>query len=61
MLGVGGVQIPWDTLILSVVLFVVIPLAGGVITRNVVVKKRGLDVSDLLYCLPGQQGFEAAG
>jgi ACR3 family arsenite transporter len=43
LLGVGGVTIPWDTLILSVVLFVVIPLAGGVITRNYITKKRGLD------------------
>ncbi len=43
LLGVGGVTIPWDTLILSVVLFVVIPLAGGIITRNVLVKKRGMD------------------
>jgi len=43
LLGVGGVAIPWDTLILSVVLFVVIPLAGGIITRRAVVKKRGLD------------------
>lgn len=43
LLGVGGVAIPWDTLILSVVLFVVIPLAGGVVTRNAVIKKRGLD------------------
>lgn len=43
LLGVGGVTIPWDTLILSVVLFVVVPLAGGAITRNTVVKKRGLD------------------
>jgi ACR3 family arsenite transporter len=42
-MGVSGVQIPWDTLILSVVLFVVIPLAGGVITRNVLTKKRGMD------------------
>lgn len=41
LLGVGGVTIPWDTLILSVVLFVVIPLAGGVITRNYITKKRG--------------------
>ncbi len=32
---------PWDTLILSVVLFVVIPLAGGAITRNAVIKKHG--------------------
>ena len=43
LLGVGGVAIPWDTLILSVVLFVVIPLAGGIITRNYITKKRGLD------------------
>ena len=34
LLGVGGVTIPWDTLVLSVILFVVIPLAGGIITRN---------------------------
>jgi ACR3 family arsenite transporter len=43
LLGIGGVKIPWDTLILSVVLFVVIPLAGGIITRNVLVRKRGLE------------------
>ncbi|NCB52821.1 MAG: ACR3 family arsenite efflux transporter [Clostridia bacterium] len=43
LLGVSGVTIPWDTLILSVVLFVVIPLAGGVITRNYITKKHGLD------------------
>lgn len=43
LLGVGGVQIPWDTLILSVVLFVVIPLAGGILTRSLVTKKKGAD------------------
>ncbi|MEM1484867.1 ACR3 family arsenite efflux transporter [Oscillospiraceae bacterium PP1C4] len=43
LLGVSGVQIPWDTLLLSVVLFVVIPLVGGVITRNLVTKKKGID------------------
>ena len=43
LLGIGGVKIPWDTLLLSVVLFVVIPLAGGMITRNAVIKKRGLE------------------
>ena len=41
LLGVGGVQIPWDTLILSVVLFVVIPLAGGIITRTQMIRRRG--------------------
>ncbi len=43
LLGVGGVQIPWDTLILSVVLFVVIPLAGGVLTRSIVTKAKGTE------------------
>lgn len=41
LLGIGGVTIPWDTLLLSVALFVVIPLAGGVITRTSIIKKRG--------------------
>lgn len=43
MLGVSGVQIPWDTLLLSVFLFVVIPLTGGVLTRNSVIKNYGLN------------------
>lgn len=41
LLGVGGVSIPWDTLILSVVLFVVIPLAAGILTRVFMVKNKG--------------------
>ena len=43
LLGIGGISIPWDTLFLSVVLFVVIPLLAGVITRVTVVKKRGIE------------------
>ena len=43
LLGVGGVSIPWDTLLLSVVLFVVIPLAAGVITRIVVIRRKGVE------------------
>ncbi len=41
LLGVSGVKIPWDTLILSVLLFVVIPLAAGIITRNIITNKKG--------------------
>lgn len=43
LLGVSNVSVPWDTLILSVVLFVVIPLAAGMITRYAVVKQKGRD------------------
>ncbi len=46
LLGISNVAVPWDTLILSVVLFVVIPLAGGMLTRSLVVKKKGLDYFD---------------
>ncbi len=42
LLGISGISIPWNTLFFSVVLFVVIPLTGGVLTRNHVIKKRGL-------------------
>ena len=41
LLGVSNVVVPWDTLILSVVLFVVIPLAGGMATRSIVVRRKG--------------------
>lgn len=41
LLGVGGITIPWNTLLLSVFLFVVIPLAGGITTRNLVIKNKG--------------------
>ncbi len=43
LLGVGGVSIPWNTLVLSVVLFVVIPLAGGILTRSIITKNKGLE------------------
>ncbi len=43
LLGVSNVSVPWDTLVLSVVLFVVIPLTGGILTRLNVIKKKGLE------------------
>jgi ACR3 family arsenite transporter len=43
LLGVSGVTVPWDTLLLSVVLFVVIPLAGGILTRTLMIKSKGLE------------------
>lgn len=41
LLGISGVAIPWNTLIFSVILFVVIPLLGGIITRIILTKKYG--------------------
>lgn len=49
LLGVGGVAIPWATLLLSVLLFVVIPLAAGIVTRICVVRKRGIDYFNNIF------------
>lgn len=43
LLGVSNVTVPWDTLILSVVIFVVVPLLGGFLTRYFVIKKKGIE------------------
>ncbi|KIO35826.1 ACR3 family arsenite efflux transporter [Shewanella sp. cp20] len=39
LLGVSDIQVPWQTLLISVVLYVVLPLVAGVITRNFLNKK----------------------
>lgn len=41
LLGVSDVRVPWDTLFLSVVLFVVIPLGAGALTRSRLIRRRG--------------------
>jgi arsenite transporter len=43
LLGVGGVEIPWGTLIMSVVLFVVIPLTAGILARQIITKQKGIE------------------
>ncbi len=42
LLGISGITIPWNTLIISVILFVVIPLSLAVITRRAVTKSKGV-------------------
>jgi ACR3 family arsenite transporter len=41
LLGVTDLQVPWETLLLSVGLYVVIPLAVGAATRAALLKKAG--------------------
>lgn len=43
LLGISDVSVPWNTLILSVVLFVVIPLAGGILTRMLITRRKGIE------------------
>ena len=49
LLGVSNVSVPFDTLILSVVLFVVIPLAGGILTRILVTKSKGVEYFENVF------------
>lgn len=43
LLGVSDVTVPYGTLILSTILFVVIPLTAGYLTRKSVIKNKGKD------------------
>lgn len=49
LLGVSGVSIPYDTLFLSVVLFVVLPLIAGICTRTIVIKRKGKDYFEKVF------------
>lgn len=42
LLGITDITIPYDTLVTSVVAFVVVPLVAGYITHKILVKKKGL-------------------
>jgi ACR3 family arsenite transporter len=43
LMGVSGISIPWNTVILSVVLFVVIPLFFGYVSRKYLLRRKGAD------------------
>ncbi len=41
LLGVTDISVPWETLILSVVLYIIIPLIGGALTRRALIGRGG--------------------
>lgn len=49
LLGVSNVAVPYDTLLLSTILFVVIPLAGGYLTRKYVINSKGLEYFEKVF------------
>lgn len=49
LLGVSDVSIPFGTLILSTILFVVVPLALGYITRTLVIKNKGKEYFENIF------------
>ncbi len=43
LLGVTDISVPWETLLLSVILYVLIPLGAGWLTRRTIVKRHAED------------------
>lgn len=43
LLGITNVEIPYDTLVASIVIFVVIPLVAGYITNKILIRKNGAE------------------
>ena len=41
LLGVSNIEVPWETLLLSVVLYVVLPLLAGAFTRHALIVRGG--------------------
>ncbi|MGM0702186.1 MAG: ACR3 family arsenite efflux transporter [Pseudomonadota bacterium] len=49
LLGVSNIQVPWDTVALSVVLYIVIPLAAGYLTRRTLIARHGIEWYDNVF------------
>ncbi|GAA0124982.1 ACR3 family arsenite efflux transporter [Clostridium sp. CTA-19] len=49
LLGVSDVTVPYGTLILSTILFVVIPLTAGYLTRKYVVRNKGIEYFNNIF------------
>jgi len=60
LMGVSNVSVPWDTLILSVILFVVVPLTAGVLSRILISRRKGVEYFEKSF-LPKFDGATTIG
>ena len=49
LLGITNILVPWRTLFLSIILFVVIPLTAGALTRKLMIDNKGLDYLNQVF------------
>ncbi len=42
LLGISGIRVPWDTIALSVAIYIVTPLIAGYLTRRWTIQRKGL-------------------
>ncbi len=43
LLGITDVEIPYNTLVASIVIFVVVPLVAGVLSQRIIMRRKGLE------------------
>jgi len=43
LLGLNELIVPWDTILLSVILYIVVPLAAGYFSRKYLIRKKGIE------------------
>jgi len=48
-LGVSGMPVPWDLIVMSVVIFIVVPVSLGVISRKLLIGRKGKEWFDSTY------------
>lgn len=58
LLGVTDVTVPWETLLLSVVLYVVLPLLAGMLTRHLLLKR---STQALHHCVAALKPWSVVG
>jgi len=53
LLGVNAMPIPWQTILLSVLIYVALPLIAGYFSRKLIIRKKGMDwfKNKFLHCL----------
>ncbi|WP_143512754.1 ACR3 family arsenite efflux transporter [Vreelandella utahensis] len=49
LLGLSDIVVPWETIALSVLLYIVIPLIAGYLTRRAVIARKGKDWFDSVF------------
>ncbi len=48
-LGVSGIPVPWDLIAISVLFFILLPVAAGAATRRLLIPRKGLDWFNGVY------------
>ena len=50
LIGVSGIQVPWATIALAVIIYICTPLVAGWITRDQAIKRKGMDWFECRCC-----------